>query len=171
MKVGSAPCLAPHRKLTSSDPPARPPQLFCKARRPDLQAANPKAGMPEISKLLADAWKEVDEEEKAVFVERNKELKAAAKEAAAAGGTAGGEAAAAKPKKRGAAGPAGGGRKRVKQGAQAEGAAAASGGEEEEEEGGAAELMSDGEDDVDREVRSPAALGHRTCSARPCLDC
>ncbi|KAL4523180.1 hypothetical protein Ndes2526A_g07882 [Nannochloris sp. 'desiccata'] len=63
--------------------------LFCEEQRPILKRKNPRAGAPEISKLLSDAWKRLDDDEKAPYMQRSKELKAAAKEAAAA--AAGGE--------------------------------------------------------------------------------
>ncbi|KAH7617383.1 hypothetical protein Ndes2526B_g07985 [Nannochloris sp. 'desiccata'] len=66
-----------------------PYDLFCEEQRPILKRKNPRAGAPEISKLLSDAWKRLDDDEKAPYMQRSKELKAAAKEAAAA--AAGGE--------------------------------------------------------------------------------
>ncbi len=51
-----------------------------------MKEENPKAGAPELVKLLSDAWKQLDDEEKAPFMQRSKELKAAAAAAAAAAG-------------------------------------------------------------------------------------
>jgi hypothetical protein len=59
-------------------------QLFCEEQRPNLKKEDRKAGDPELRKLLSEAWSQLDEEERAPYMQRSKELKAAAKEAAAA---------------------------------------------------------------------------------------
>ena len=42
-------------------------QLFCDELRPQLTSENPKASMAEISKLLASAWRDTSEEDKAAY--------------------------------------------------------------------------------------------------------
>ncbi|EFN57358.1 hypothetical protein CHLNCDRAFT_142731 [Chlorella variabilis] len=112
-------------------------QLFTAERMPAIKAENPKAGMPEISKLMSAAWKECSEEDKAPFVQKAKELKAEAKAAAAAGGSADGEEAAeAKKKKRAAGGGEGPIRKRAKAGTGGKKAAAAAAEDAEQDEEG-----------------------------------
>lgn len=43
-------------------------QLFCNARRAEVKAANPSAGFKEMSSLLATAWKDAGEAERAPFL-------------------------------------------------------------------------------------------------------
>lgn len=43
------------------------PQLFCEELRPTLVAENPKASMPELSRLLASAWRATSVEDKAAY--------------------------------------------------------------------------------------------------------
>lgn len=42
-------------------------QLFCEELRPQLVAQHPKAGMPELSRMLAAAWREASAEDKAAY--------------------------------------------------------------------------------------------------------
>lgn len=131
-------------------------QLFMNEQLPGLKAEHPKAGMPELSRLVSSAWRELAEEEKEPFNLQAKELKAQAREAAARGGTSGADAAATKPapKKRKPAGGAGPSRKRLKKAAALLAAAAAEG-EEGGEEAGAAEARGADEhsDDDDEQER------------------
>lgn len=42
-------------------------QLFCDDRRAELRAEHPEAKMGELSKLLADAWRAVDPDDKVAY--------------------------------------------------------------------------------------------------------
>ena len=50
-----------------SDFPQALCQLFCEELRPQLVASHPKASLPELSKLLAAAWRETIAEDKAAY--------------------------------------------------------------------------------------------------------
>lgn len=58
-----------------------PFQLFCDDLRPSLTADNPRAGAVEIAKLLAAAWRDAPEEDKAIYTAQHQELRAEAKKA------------------------------------------------------------------------------------------
>lgn len=68
------------RCLKAGPPPPRRPrpdksvktafQLFCDDLRPTLASENPRAGLAELASLLAAAWKETSEEDKAVYAAR-----------------------------------------------------------------------------------------------------
>ncbi|PRW59222.1 High mobility group [Chlorella sorokiniana] len=83
-------------------------QLYCDSRMADLKASNPKAGMPERSKLLAAEWAALSDEAKIPFQEQAKELKAQLKVEPAAAADGGEAAAAAKPQKKRKVSSAGG---------------------------------------------------------------
>ena len=52
-----------------------PYQLFCASKREALKSENPEASMTDMSKILGDAWKQVNDEEKEVFQKLSAEEK------------------------------------------------------------------------------------------------
>ncbi|KAL6777433.1 hypothetical protein ACKKBF_B21480 [Auxenochlorella protothecoides x Auxenochlorella symbiontica] len=60
-------------------------QLFCEELRPTLVAENPKASMPELSRLLASAWRATSVEDKAAYAAMRADLMAAAGDPAISG--------------------------------------------------------------------------------------
>lgn len=72
---------APKPPVPSTVAVKTPFQLFCDDLRPSLTADNPRAGTVEIAKLLAAAWRDAPEEDKAIYSAQHQELRAEAKKA------------------------------------------------------------------------------------------
>lgn len=70
-------------KMSANGRTRRPPNayiLFCLEKRKELRSQNPQLSNVDISKLLGDKWKELDESERLPYKERAKTLQAEFKE-------------------------------------------------------------------------------------------
>jgi len=55
------------QKMLKPTRPVSPFIAFCKAKRDEVKAANPKAEVGDMGRLLSARWKELSESEKAVY--------------------------------------------------------------------------------------------------------